>query len=100
MMHLQERIDETNMLVDELSKKIPLAQLIATVPGFGKFLSVLVAVEIGDIRRFEGVGNFHAYAGVIPSTHSSGDVSYHGKIIKAGNRWLRWVAVEAVWTAL
>jgi len=37
---------------------------------------------------------------VIPSTHSSGERSWHGKIIKEGNRWLRWAAVEAVWPAL
>jgi transposase len=98
--HLQERIDETNTLVDELYKKMPSAQLVQTVPGFGKFLSVLVAVEIEDIGRFEGVGKFHAYAGVIPSTHSSSDRTYHGKIVKEGNRWLRWATVEAVWPSL
>jgi len=98
--HLQERIDETNALVKELYEKMPTARLIQTVPGFGIFLAVLVAVEIEDIGRFEDVGKLHAYAGVIPSTHSSGERSWHGKIIKEGNRWLRWAAVEAVWPAL
>jgi len=98
--HIQDRISETNALVDELYEKMPYARLIQTVPGFGVFLSVLVAVEIEDIRRFEDVGKLHAYAGVIPSTHSSGERSWHGKIIKEGNRWLRWAAVEAVWPAL
>jgi hypothetical protein len=41
-----------------------------------------------------------AYAEVIPSTHSSGDKTYHGKIVWVGNRWLRWAAVEAVWPAI
>jgi transposase len=98
--HFEERINETNALVKELYEKMPYARLIQTVPGFGVFLSVLVAVEIEDLRRFEDVSKLHAYAGVIPSTHSSGDRSYHGKIIKEGNRWLRWAAVEAVWPAL
>jgi transposase len=98
--HLQDRISETNVLVGELYEKMPSARLIQSVPGFGVFLSVLVAVEIEDIRRFEDVSKLHAYAGVIPSTHSSGERSYHGKIIKAGNRWLRWAVVEAVWPAL
>jgi len=92
--HLQERIDETNALVKELYQKMPSAQWIQTVPGFGMFLAVLVGVEIEDIKRFEDVGKFHAYAGVIPSTHSSGERSWHGKIIKEGNRWLRWAAVK------
>jgi transposase len=79
---------------------MPHARLIQTVPGFGHFLAVLVAVEIQDLERFEDVSRLHAYAGVIPSTHSLGDRSYHGKIIREGNRWLRWAAVEAVWPAL
>jgi hypothetical protein len=44
---------------------MPSAQLIQTVPGFGIFLAVLVAVKIEDIGRFEDVSQFHAYAGVI-----------------------------------
>jgi len=98
--HLQDRICETNALVDELYEKMPYARLIQSVPGFGVFLSVLVAVEIEDLKRFEDVSKLHGYAGVIPSTHSSGERSWHGKIIKEGHRWLRWAAVEAVWPAL
>lgn len=64
------------------------------------FLSVLVAVEIADINRFEDETKLHCYAGVIPSTHSSGEKTYHGRIIREGNRWLRWAAVEAVWPAI
>ena len=98
--HLDERRKETNVLVDKLYLEIPAARLIRTVPGFGVFLSVLVAVEIADIKRFENEGKLHSYTGVIPSTHSSGERSYHGKITKQGNRWLRWAAVEAVWPAV
>lgn len=98
--HLEERRKETNGLVEKLYFEIPEARLIHTVPGFGVFLSVLTAVEIADIGRFENVRKFHSYAGVIPSTHSSGERTYHGKIIKQGNRWLRWAAVEAVWPGI
>jgi len=56
----------------DMDEKMPTARLIQTVPGFGIFLAVLVAVEIEHIGRFEDVGKFHAYAGLIPSTHSSG----------------------------
>jgi transposase len=76
------------------------AQLIRTIPGLGKYLAVLVAVEIAEITRFTDAAHLHAYAGVIPSTHSSGDRTHHGKIVRAGNRWLRWAAVEAVWPGI
>jgi transposase len=98
--HMEERIKESSALVEELYEKLPFARLIHAVPGFGKFLSVLVAVEVADVNRFEDLGKFHSYAGVIPSTHSSGGRTYHGKIVKEGNRGLRWAAVEAVWPAI
>ncbi|MFP3952266.1 MAG: DUF655 domain-containing protein, partial [Candidatus Bathyarchaeia archaeon] len=34
-------------------------------------------------------------AGLVPSTHSSGGVTRHGRITKEGSRWLRWAMVEA-----
>jgi len=36
----------------------------------------------------------------VPSTYSSGGKTYHGKIIKQGNKWLRWAFVEAVAPAI
>jgi len=98
--HLDARRRETHGLVEKLYLEMPEARLIQTVPGFGVFLSVLVAVEIADVGRFEEEGKLHCYAGVIPSTHSSGDRTYHGRIIRDGNRWLRWAVVEAVWPAV
>jgi len=98
--HLEKRAKESAGFVEKLYEESREAQLIRTIPGFGKYLSVLVAVEIADIARFTDAAHLHAYAGVIPSTHSSGDRMYHGKIVRAGNRWLRWAAVEAVWPAM
>jgi len=31
----------------------------------------------------------------VPSTYSSGNKRYQGKITKQGNKWLRWAIVEA-----
>lgn len=98
--HLEVRIKDSDRLVDRLYRQQREARLISTVPGFGKFFSVLVATEIAGIGRFSTVGSLHSYAGVIPSTYSSGERSYHGRIIKEGNQWLRWAAVEAVWPAI
>lgn len=93
-------IKESDKLVSELYKGMREAQSISTVPGFGKFFSVLMATEIEDIDRFDSEKKFHSYAGVIPSTHSSGERHFHGRIVREGNRWIRWAAVEAVWPAI
>jgi len=31
----------------------------------------------------------------VPSTYSSGGKTYHGRITKQGNKWLRWALAEA-----
>jgi len=58
-----------------------------------------MAVELADIDRFRRVEELHSYAGLVPSTRSSGDKTYHGRITKQGNKWLRWALVEAVYPA-
>jgi transposase len=68
---------------------------IDSIPGFGMFLSTLTKIEIGEIGRFKSASHLASYAGVIPSTYSSGGRTYHGKIIKQGNKFLRWALVEA-----
>jgi len=40
----------------------------------------------------------YSYAGIVPSIHSSGGVTRHGRITREGSRWLRWAVVEAAMT--
>lgn len=82
--------------VEEIYKKDKDAQLLSSIPGIGKTLSVLISTEIDGIGRFSSSSRLCSYAGLVPSTHSSGGKTYHGKITLEGNRWLRWVLVEAV----
>ena len=93
-------IKKSDGWVEELYQEMEEAARIDTIPGFGKTLAVLVAVEIADVERFSSPAHLHAYAGVIPSTYASGEKSYHGRITKQGSRWLRWAVVEAVYPAI
>jgi transposase len=97
---IQAHLKKTDGIVRSLYGEIEEAARIDTVPGFATTLSVLVAVEIADVRRFARAADLHSYAGVIPSTHSSGERTYHGHITKQGNGWLRWAALEAVYPAI
>ena len=51
--------------------------------------------EIGDISRFPD-SHLCSYAGLIPSTHSSAGITYHGSITKRGSKYLRWIMLECV----
>jgi transposase len=70
-------------------------RLLTTIPGVGYYIALLVKAEIGDINRFHSGDQLASYAGLAPSTHSSGGVTHHGRITKEGSRWLRWAMVEA-----
>lgn len=99
-LEVQAHLKRSNGLARMLYGEIEEAARIDTVPGFGMTLSVLVAVEIADVKRFPTVADLHSYAGVIPSTYASGERTYHGRITKQGSAWLRWAAVEAVYPAI
>ena len=40
------------------------------------------------------------YAGLCPSTQSSGGKTFQGKLLRHCNKWLRWAFVEAAWVAI
>jgi transposase len=94
--YLSQEISASNQMVEEIYKKDKDAQLLSTIPGIGKTLSVLISTEIDGIGRFSSPSRLCSYTGLVPSTHSSGGKTYHGKITLEGNRWLRWALVEAV----
>jgi transposase len=73
---------------------------IATIPGIGPILGNVIATEIDGIERFGAADQLCAYAGLIPTTSSSGDKTYHGRLVRGCNKWLRWALVEAAWVAV
>lgn len=72
-----------------------ICQLLKSIPGIGDILAVTIRYEIDDIERFVSAGKLCSYAGLVPSTYSSGSRTYQGKITKQGDKWLRWAMVEA-----
>jgi len=97
---IDSKVKESNLLVKRLGKKDERVQRVKTIPGMGDFFSLLMVTEIGDISRFRDPKKLAAYAGLVPSTYSSGGKTYHGRLIKQGNKWIRWAMVEAVWPAI
>jgi len=73
-------------------------KLLMTIPGIGYYTALLIKAEIGDVYRFKSGDHLCSYAGLVPSTHSSGGMERHGGITREGSRWLRWAMVEAALT--
>ena len=55
-----------------------MASLLMTTPGVGYYSALLIVSEIGDISRLPDSHHLCSYAGLIPSTHSSGNTPANG----------------------
>lgn len=71
-------------------------RLLLTIPGIGPYTAMLIVSEIDDISRFPDSDSLCSYAGLVPSTHSSGGTTYHGHITKRGSEHLRTALVASV----
>lgn len=99
-LHLIESLDteikDVSKKILSIAKEDEMAKLLMTIPGIGYYSALLIVSEIGDINRFPDSYHLCSYAGLVPSTHSSGGVTYHGRITKTGSKYLRWVLIECV----
>jgi transposase len=92
---LEEQIQDQEKRIHELVKVTPEMNLLMTIPGIGKILAVVVALEVGDVRRFPTAENYVSYAGTAPRVKASGDKVRIGRLRADVNRYLKWAYIEA-----
>ena len=97
---LHDHIRKTERWIDESLKENADIPILMSLPGVGKLLSALIALEINSIERFVSPAKLCAYSGLANSTYSSGGKTFHGKLIPACNHHLRYAFIEAAWTAI
>lgn len=97
---LHQEIKQSNRRVEELFQSDPIAQRLATIPGLGKFLAVLIRAEVDRLDRFTHEAKFHAYCGLVPTVASSGEKTFSGRLVRGCNQWLKWALIEAVLPAV
>jgi transposase len=107
----QELFRQDLALLGALSREVPASEqwlrdsvrsdqrveLLRTIPGLGDLLATVVALEI---ERFPSAAKVASYAGLVPTTYSSGGQTFHGKLMPQTNKWVRWALVEAAWVAV
>lgn len=96
---LRGHIRRTEKWIDETLQANPNMPIIMSLPGVGKLLGAIIALEIDTIDRFASPAKLCAYSGLANSTYSSGGKTRHGAMIPACNHHLRYAFVEAAWTA-
>lgn len=95
-----ERVERLTQDIEELvevSTLAPLVKALQAMRGVATISSVVVAAEIGDLRRFDSAKSFMAFVGLVPSERSSGKRTQRGSITKTGNKHVRRILVEAAW---
>jgi transposase len=94
---LTTQIQALDRHIKDTVKRDATAQRLQTIPGIGPFGALLLQAEIGPICRFGSAQELAAYAGLVPSTRSSGGKTQHGAVGR-GNPWLKWLLIEALQT--
>lgn len=75
-------------------------QRLMTVPGIGPVTALRFVATIDDISRFATAHQVQSYLGLTPGENSSSTRVRRTRLTKAGSPQMRWLLVQAAWTAL
>ena len=94
MRALKTQIKSLDKAIEQQFEIIP--NTLTSIPGIGKVYSAGIIAEIGDVNRFRSQASVAKYAGLVWTQHQSGNFqAQHTRLIKSGNRYLRYYLLEA-----
>jgi len=94
MRTLEEQIKTFDKAIAQHFDLIP--NTLTSIKGIGRVYSAGIIAEIGDINRFESHASVAKYAGLVWNQNQSGDFKGENtRMIKSGNRFLRYYLMEA-----
>jgi transposase len=97
---LTEQIKAADAAVAELAAQSEICRLLLTAPGVGAKTAVRYAATLDEVSRFPSAANARSYLGTTPGEDSSSLRKRNTSITKAGSSQVRWLLVQAAWTAL
>lgn len=92
---VEEQIKMCEKQIKEVVEETPAMKLLKTIPPVGEILTVVTALEVGDIKRFRRAESLANYAGTVPRIKDSGGRRRYGKVRSDVNRYLKWAFIEA-----
>lgn len=92
---LGARIKEMEKAVKSQAQLKPQFSHLLTMPGIGNILGMTIMLEVGDISRFQKVGNYSSYCRCVKSVYTSNKKKKGEGNRKNGNKYLAWAYVEA-----
>jgi len=92
---LDASIGRLEKAVLAVARELPCYPKLKTLPGVGIILGLTITMEIGDIKRFAGPGQFASYCRAVAAQCTSNGKSKGENNRKCGNKYLAWAFVEA-----
>ena len=92
---LSESIEKIEKAVLASARELPYYAKLASLPGVGKILGMTITMEVGDIKRFAGPGNFASYCRTVEAKRISNNKKKGENNSKCGDKYLAWAFVEA-----
>ena len=94
---LESQIKEFDKAIAAQMQLLP--NVLSSIDGIGPVFSAGIMAEIGDINRFDNQAQLAKYAGLAWTQHQSGKFeAQNTKLIKSGNRFLRYYLCEAAFS--
>lgn len=98
--YLETKLRSLDAEIEEHARRHPYREVVEALcclRGVKVLTAMVLATEIGDIRRFPTAQSLMAWTGLVPQERSSGAREHRGPITKNGNAHVRRILVEAGW---
>ena len=86
---------ERQQKLEQAAEQSAEARWLATIPGIGPYLAMVILAEIGDIARFSDKKALCNYAGLVPRVRESAGHRQDGGLSYQGSKLLRWAMIQA-----
>lgn len=97
--HLCQQIDAADKELQAIAKADDVCRRLKSVPGVGSLIAVAYKSTLDTTKRFESAHHVQSYVGLTPGEYASSEKHRRTGITKAGSTRLRWLLVQAAWTA-
>ena len=96
---LNEQVRAADAEIKAIVKANSLCTRLMTVPGIGPNTAMRFVATIDDVSRFATAHAVQSYLGLTPGENSSSTRVRRTRLTKAGSPQMRWLLVQAAWTA-
>jgi len=77
----------------------PDVKLLMGITGIDYYSAMFLINEMGPVTRYPCAKKLVSYVGLAPGIRQSADHTIHGRITRDGNKYIRWILIEAAQNA-